>query len=224
MWGKFLIVALIVFIGYAVVGPSEFFYMILISFISVAVILYIWYRLEKGYNERKNKEKENYINVDEISPTTQKEHINAYNGILHYDKTGKVVVGISDITAKHIVVPNGVERIEEKAFMGCNRTQSIKLPSSLISIGNSAFEGCTHLLSIDIPNSVTNIGDRVFRGTSFMFITFHSLNPESIHVSDNCFEPSEYDMNTLVVPKESLEKYQQHSIFGKFKNLETYTE
>ena len=39
------------------------------------------------------------------------------------------------------VIPNGVNRIESRAFSGSKRLTSISIPSSVVSVGSSAFEG-----------------------------------------------------------------------------------
>ncbi len=44
-----------------------------------------------------------------------------------------------------LVVPEGVESIEEHAFAGCGELIRISLPESLKNIGDGAFEGITHI-------------------------------------------------------------------------------
>ncbi len=66
--------------------------------------------------------------------------------------------------ATDIVIPDGIESINNFAFYGCTSLTSVTIPDSVTSIGNSVFKGCTSLASVTIPDSVTSIGDSVFSG------------------------------------------------------------
>ena len=68
--------------------------------------------------------------------------------------------------AETIVVPHGVESIQEKAFSGCSSLTSITLPDTVTSIHDKAFAGCSSLTSINIPSSVTALGNDVFSACS----------------------------------------------------------
>ncbi|EAY07900.1 surface antigen BspA-like [Trichomonas vaginalis G3] len=57
----------------------------------------------------------------------------------------------------------GVQHIEDSAFISCAHLESIMLPeNSLTSIGVSAFQGCTSLKQITIPSSIQSIGSNAF--------------------------------------------------------------
>ena len=82
--------------------------------------------------------------------------------IIGYD--GKLLrYGGSDA---HVVVPEGVTRIGERAFRECKSLKSITLPDSLTEIGGLAFSGCSSLESITIPEGVTEIEKEVFERCS----------------------------------------------------------
>lgn len=53
---------------------------------------------------------------------------------------------------KNTVIPDGVKRIEDKAFFGNPDLTSIVVPSSVESIGMMAFDGCRNLRSVTLPN------------------------------------------------------------------------
>ena len=61
-----------------------------------------------------------------------------------------------------VIIPNGIKKIGDDAFHGCNSLKNITIPNSVISIGNGAFSLCQLLTSITIPNSVTSIGKVAF--------------------------------------------------------------
>lgn len=84
-----------------------------------------------------------------------------------------------------ITLPQGLEKIGNRAFLGCSNVTSISIPGSvkvigeaafcenrnmitltlnegLKHIGNSAFELCTSLIDLRIPASVEIIGDHAF--------------------------------------------------------------
>ena len=54
--------------------------------------------------------------------------------------------------ARHhrIVIPDGVDRIGDRAFYGWASLSNITIPNSVTSIGESAFGGCTNLSSVTI--------------------------------------------------------------------------
>lgn len=50
-----------------------------------------------------------------------------------------------------------VNRIGDRAFIGCDQVVSINLPESIKSIGNSSFGSCKKLSHIHLPNSISKI-------------------------------------------------------------------
>ena len=62
---------------------------------------------------------------------------------------------------ENLVIPDGITRVNDYVFRGCNSLKSITIPDSVTSIGDGAFEGCS-LTSVTIPGSVTSIGDNAF--------------------------------------------------------------
>ena len=83
-----------------------------------------------------------------------------FNGLTPYGKT----LGLTEV-----VVPDGIERIEDRAFQSYysedqayKLLESISLPNSVTSIGRDAFYACSGLKSITIPDNVTEIGNEAF--------------------------------------------------------------
>ena len=61
-----------------------------------------------------------------------------------------------------IVIPEGIERIEDDAFGGCFFLSDVQLPKSLLSIGDYAFECCADLVSVELPENLESLGKGAF--------------------------------------------------------------
>lgn len=59
-------------------------------------------------------------------------------------------------------IPDGVTRINDKAFADCRSLMTVSIPNSVTEIGNYAFLGCRSLISINIPRGVARIGEYAF--------------------------------------------------------------
>ena len=67
-----------------------------------------------------------------------------------------------------IVIPNGVTKIPNSAFLNCTQITSVTIPDSVSSIGNSAFSKCTKITSVTIGDGVTSIGSSAFSGCTLL--------------------------------------------------------
>ncbi len=75
-----------------------------------------------------------------------------------------------------VTIPEGYDRLAEKAFYNNAKITTFNLPSSLKLIGESAFELCGALTSITLNDGLENIGKRAFVSTNLTEISFpHSL-------------------------------------------------
>lgn len=77
---------------------------------------------------------------------------------------------------KHVVIPDGVKWIDERAFKDDTLLESVIIPNSVTYIGEDAFSGCTSLKSITIPDSVTELKWRAFEDC---------CNLEQVHLSNS---------------------------------------
>ena len=64
----------------------------------------------------------------------------------------------------HAEIPEGADKIPQRAFKDCKTLKSVTIPSSVSVIQRNAFEGCVSLASIIIPDSVKRIGPDCFEG------------------------------------------------------------
>lgn len=95
--------------------------------------------------------------------------------------------GISVITAVHpngqkasielivhsggvLILPGGMTRIEDGAFMDCALLETVIVPDGVLTIGENAFSSCPLLSLIRIPQSVEYIGENAFSGCSRVVI------------------------------------------------------
>lgn len=67
---------------------------------------------------------------------------------------------------KHVILPEGLEEIEDRAFASCTLLEEINFPSTLKHIGNEAFVYCERLKSIILNEGLTNLSEGVFRSCS----------------------------------------------------------
>lgn len=108
------------------------------------------------------------------------------DGVLYnYEKT---LLILATTNVKHIVMPNSVKKISERAFaysdvksinfsdsltkigkqafIGCKNLEEIVLPDTLECVGENAFEDCKMITKVNIPKNMTVIGSRAFAGLS----------------------------------------------------------
>lgn len=92
----------------------------------------------------------------------------------HIDSNGEVVIpeGVEKVEeqafannekVKRIIMPDSVVEIGGQAFFGCTNLQEIKCSCNLKRIPNSAFKNCSSLSKIDLPENLEEIGIGTFR-------------------------------------------------------------
>lgn len=62
----------------------------------------------------------------------------------------------------NLIIPNGVEKIKDYTFCGCDSITTIDIPDGVTYIGIWAFACCHNLKRVNIPNSVTTMKRGVF--------------------------------------------------------------
>lgn len=65
-----------------------------------------------------------------------------------------------------IYIPNSVIEIEQEAFKGCLKLESITIPDSVKTIGDAAFALCGSLNSVKLPHDLRRIAPWSFAGCS----------------------------------------------------------
>ena len=67
-------------------------------------------------------------------------------------------------SVKNVIIPEGFDSINDRAFEGCTNIESVTIADSVTSIGLRAFYGCVSLKSITLPSGVTSIESTAFFG------------------------------------------------------------
>lgn len=126
-----------------------------------------------------------------------------------YSVDGKILYvyahGKNDTT---FTVPNGVERIEDNAFLKSNNLISVILPDSVKYIGLYAFKDCENLESISIGTGVEVIGlDAFAYNDKLKTITYTGTEAQwdaIVKGKHPDYPENEYEMGTDVTPFPSL--------------------
>lgn len=69
-----------------------------------------------------------------------------------------------DENAETVVIPQGIDEIDEYAFADCKKLQSVTIAGTVRDIEDFAFRGCTSLVSITIPAGTDDMSDSAFDG------------------------------------------------------------
>lgn len=76
------------------------------------------------------------------------------------------VVGISQYSRREdltrVRIPEGVRRVDDYAFYGCDNLEAVELPDTLTEIGEAAFAQCGRLAGLRVPDGVRVIGRNAF--------------------------------------------------------------
>lgn len=89
-----------------------------------------------------------------------------------------------------IVIPDGVTRIGDYAFIGDTNITTIKIPDSVTYIGDYAFYYCTGIKSVELSDSLTYIGNYAF---SYCWFTNISIPDSVTTIGDSAFSYCELD-------------------------------
>ncbi len=100
-----------------------------------------------------------------------------------------------------VIISEGITKIGDFAFIGCENLESIQLPEGLIDLGDQTFIGCKNLKEINIPSSLERLDTYVFQETGIEEITI----PETLEYIGNCTFRLCENLKKFIVYSESLE-------------------
>lgn len=126
-------------------------------------------------------------------PVTEMSTYNVFDGTIEdeitsiaFPKTLKTVPVVRECgKLETVILPEGIEGINQFAFMGSSSLKNIKLPESLKTIGWRAFENCTSLKSINFPAGLESIGKEVFKGSGLETV---DMSMTSLGLTDELFQ------------------------------------
>jgi len=80
-----------------------------------------------------------------------------------------------------LVLPEGLEYVEDGEFVNLKNITKVVLPESLIGIGDDAFEDCTNLEEINFPDGLQSIGNGAFSGCALKEVKVPALTSIGRH-------------------------------------------
>lgn len=105
--------------------------------------------------------------VERLKPNDEEKGTGKQEQIIFYFKDdGKTITGITSEVYGDIIIPDGIEKIAEKAFEDNTNITSVVFPNSLREIDNHAFWGCKNLRMVKLSNGIVRIGVEAFIGTA----------------------------------------------------------
>jgi len=135
-----------------------------------------------------------------IEVATSNADFRSADGVLFYtgDEGEYVLLTYPGNRRGAYVIPSGVTRLREKAFLDCTGLTSVTIPNTVLFIENYAFSGCTALTSVVIPRSVLTIENWVFFGCSAL--TSIDVEPDNpgFHSVDGVLFRSVYGKDELI--------------------------
>lgn len=90
---------------------------------------------------------------------------------------------------KSVIVPEGVEILEQKTFCGCDELKSLTLPMSLRCLMPYSIAYCSGLKSLVVPQNVECLESGIIGCTGLESLRMHKANPR--------FD-SRYDCNAII--------------------------
>ena len=111
---------------------------------------------------------------------------------------------------KGIIVPDTVERINDRAFSGCISLTDVDLGKGVTSIESYAFYNCQNLKTITIPEQVYNLGGYIFNNCLNLKTVYYKAKNIS-YASSICNLPSVTDLviasTVETLPSEAFANY-----------------
>ena len=83
--------------------------------------------------------------------------------------------GVDKEGIEKIVLPYGLEQINDYVFSGCTSLTTVNIPFTVKTIGSSAFSGCTKLVLEELVlTNVTSLGSKAFEGVTVKSIKLNN--------------------------------------------------
>ena len=99
-------------------------------------------------------------------------------GYINFDANGVLKANPSKLNNFNnfiLTIPEGITKIYQNAFKGCEKLTKVYFPTSLVEIGNSAFYNCTALETAKLLPTINKVGDYAFSYTSLKRVFIPSV-------------------------------------------------
>ena len=127
-----------------------------------------------------------------------------------------------------LVLPDGIDIINARCFIGCQSIVSVVIPSSVLSIEEGAFCNCTNLINVTIGENVNTIKSDAFGATFDKYTRYQDvicLSKMPPSCASNAFKyeyKDQYNQSSyrmllkhIYVPALSLDLYKSDWLWGK---------
>ena len=119
---------------------------------------------------------------------------------------------------KSVSLPNSVDFMGDWAFSHCQSLSSFTIPGCIKTIKKNTFSYCTNMNAVYIPKGVTEIEDLAFEGCKELSNVYCFADEVPTLGQGSFYLPID-NHSTLHVPANSIEKYQNADIWGRFNNI-----
>lgn len=119
-----------------------------------------------------------------------------------------------------ITIPNSVTYIGREAFRGMHRLTTINIPQTITSIEPYTFQDCETLASVSIPEGVTYIGEYAF-AKCYELTNVYCYAEGVLNTESNAFSNTNIGAATLHVPAGSVSQYRTTWPWSDFGTIET---
>lgn len=125
---------------------------------------------------------------------------------------------LNGIEIKELIIPEGVNNIGVRAFVGFNGFTSVTIPNSVTSISGWAFSGCSGVTSFTIGDGIERIERRAFANCPEL-THFYCYAKEVPNTSDDAFDGTPTEKSTLQVPANAVDAYRAAWPWSDFKEI-----
>ena len=103
------------------------------------------------------------IGLKEFSVSSENEDYKSVYGVLYSKTNSNLVTYPISKEGESYKILDGVQTIDEYAFIGCRNLRNVYLPEGVEDISENAFLSCTNLTDLNIPKSLTEIESYAFK-------------------------------------------------------------
>jgi len=118
-------------------------------------------RIPASVNEIGKRAFENCASLENIRVDRQNPVFCDIEGVL-FNKNKDTLIAFPFAKGGDYEIPEGVTRIADNAFNGCEEIEEIIMPDTIVEIGDHAFSHCESLKRVTMPDSVVCIRNNAF--------------------------------------------------------------